>query len=96
MSDEQPKSNRLLLWLSAAGGVILLLAIVFRDLVLAILAGSARGVSNEAKKEDADLKEQQKEVERQAKSEEEKAKEAADRVANRKVDDIDEDWHKRS
>lgn len=82
--------------LAAAGGVVLLLALVFRDLVLAVLTGSARGVSNEAKKEDSALKEQQDKAVTKAESEESRAKEAADRVANRTENDIDEDWNKRS
>lgn len=96
MSDEQSKLKRIGMYIAGALGVILFLAVLFRDLVLAILMGNARGLSNEAKKEDSALKEQQDKAINQAASEEAKAKEAADRIANRTENDIDEDWHKRS
>jgi zona occludens toxin (predicted ATPase) len=84
-------SNKILFFLL----IPIILIFVFRDLIMSILIGSARKVSENAKKEDEQLKSKADEAERQSELEKQKADLIADRIENRKEEDVSEDWHKK-
>lgn len=72
----------------------LIVLVVFKDLIMEYLIGSARKMSNEAKDKDQELKEKQDKLNAEA----DKTKADADRLQN-EIEDTrkeagDEDWHK--
>lgn len=97
--DEKLKSlwanNRVLFFILLPLIIVVVLVFTFRDLVLALLIGSARKVSDEAKKQDDQLKTQAD----TAKSQSDVAKAQADQIdktiQDRKEGDISEDWNKK-
>lgn len=73
----------------------LILIFVFRDLILSLLIGSARKVSEGAKKEDEKLKDQALQAEREADKLKTQSDSIEEKIKERTEDDIPEDWHKR-
>ena len=97
--DEKIKNlwnnNRLLFWILFPLIAIVVLVFTFRDLILALLIGSARKTSEEAKKQDQTLQNQINEQEKQAALEQQKADDAQKRIDDRKDSDISDDWYKK-
>lgn len=84
-------SNKILFFIALP----LLLLFVFRDLVFAMLAGSARKTAEEAKKEDSALQVTANQAEIDAAKTQAAADAAAKNVVDRKEDDIPDDWNKK-
>jgi len=72
------------------------LVMVFRDLVLSYLIGSARKVSNEAKRTDDELTAKSNQAKMEATNAQTEAKAAGARIEERKAADISDDWYKKS
>jgi uncharacterized protein YlxW (UPF0749 family) len=73
----------------------ILLLILFRNVVFDILVGISRKTMENARKEDAKLKEIADTAKEQSQDLEEKAKEIQDTINNRTTNDIPEDWYKK-
>jgi hypothetical protein len=69
---------------------------IFKDVLFSLLASSARKTADEARKEDDKLKAQADELDKQAAITKAEADAAGKRIADRKEEDVDEDWHKKS
>lgn len=98
--DEKIKSlwnnNRILFFILLPLVIILFLGFVFRDLVLALLIGSARKTSEEAKKNDEELKAKQNAANNQANELKAKSDQIEEKINERKEEEVSEDWHKKS
>jgi hypothetical protein len=88
-------SNKLMFFLVVIPLGLAFLAFTFRDLIFAMLAGSARKTVEEAKKTDETLKGKVDTAAQDAAKAQAAADAAAKRIADRKEDDISEDWHKK-
>src|SRR6185369_955058 len=86
---------RILFWILFPLIALVVLVFTFRDLILALLIGSARKTSEEAKKQDQTLQNQINEQEKQAALEQQKADDAQKRIDGRKDSDISDDWYKK-
>lgn len=73
----------------------ILLIIVFKDVLISILAGSLRKTSEAAKKEDALLKQQEEQAKLEAESKMREAKDLEDKIASRKAEEVTENWNKK-
>lgn len=89
------KSNRLMFFLVVVPITLGLIMFTLRDLIFAILAGSARKTAESAKKEDSKLQATADQAELDAAKAQAAADAAAKRVEDRKEDNIPEDWNKK-
>ena len=85
-------SNKILFFIALP----MILLFMFRNLIFAILVGSARKTAEEAKKEDAKLQAESDQAKLEAAKAQAAADAAAKRIADRKEEDVDEDWHKKN
>jgi cell division protein FtsB len=67
-----------------------------KDIIFAMVASSARKTAEEARKEDGKLSEEVTRLDKEAAVTKAEADAAGKRVTNRKEEDVDEDWHKKS
>lgn len=74
---------------------VLIVVFVFRDLIFAALAGSARRTAEKAKMTDATIKEKANKADVEAALAKAAADAAAKRLADRTADDVPEDWHEK-
>ena len=88
-------SNKLMFFLVVIPIGLAIVAFMLRDLIFAMLAGSARKTSEEAKKKDSTLQQTASQAAQDAAKAQAAADAAAKRIADRKEDDISEDWHKK-
>ena len=97
--DEKLKNywnnNKLMFFLVVIPITLGIILFTLRDLIFAMLAGSARKTAEEAKKEDAVLKAQGDEAAIAAAKAQAAADAAGKRIEDRKEDDISEDWNKK-
>ena len=84
-------NNKLLFFIALP----LILLFVFRDLIFAMLAGSARKTYQDAQKQDSQLKATADQAAMDAAKAQAEADAAGKQVENRTDDDIPEDWNKR-
>lgn len=102
MSDAQPSgfdakikdwwaNNKLLFFIALP----LIVIFVFRDLIFAMLAGSARKTVEQAKKTDTALQTTANQAELDAAVAKANADAAGKRADDRKEDDVSEDWNKK-
>lgn len=88
--------NKLLALLAGLVLVPLILLFLFKDLIFAMLAGSAHKAVDAARTEDEKLKSQADQAALDAAVAKAEADAAAKRIAARKEDDVSEDWNKKS
>lgn len=88
-------NNKLMFFLVVIPITLGLILFTLRDLIFAMLAGSARKTAEEARKEDSKLQEVANQAELDAVKSQAEADAAAKRVEDRKEGDISEDWNKK-
>lgn len=88
-------NNKILFFLVVVPITLGIILFTLRDFIFALLAGSARKTAEEAKKEDAKLQSVANQAEIDAAKAQAAADAAAKRIADRKEDDIPEDWNKK-
>lgn len=97
--DEKIKNlwnnNKLLFWILSPIILLLVLVLVFRDVVMAFLIGSARKTSQEARDASKGLEEKVHQTEMEAAKSQAEADAAKKRIEERKESDISEDWNKK-
>lgn len=82
-----------IVWIGLA---IVAVVIFFKDAIFAMLIGSARKISNKARKKDEQLKSEADAHNAEANKLKSEADKLGEDIDDRTTDDVSEDWHKRS
>lgn len=88
-------NNKLMFFLVVIPITLGIILFTLRDLIFAMLVGSARKTAEEAKKEDSKLQNTANQAELEAAKTQAAADAAAQRISNRREEDISEDWNKK-